>query len=135
MKKLFAILLILPFMFSCSSDDKERLIEPTQDYTSFVFAQKVDNVLPNCIAAYLDADKHYIKIADLGTIEPNKESKEIKLENKDIKSIYLFTDYNGVIRVDKTFEVKSNTKNIFILTSEVGGIRVEDKKDSTQYPQ
>lgn len=134
MKKLFTLLLILPFVFSCSSDDNERAIEPTQDYTSFVFTQDANVPFENCIAAYLDDNKHYIKIADLGTIEPNKPSKEVKLENNDITSVYLFTDYNSVIRFNKAFELKKNKKNSFDLYG-VSGIKIEDKKDPTQYPQ
>lgn len=132
MKKLFLLLLVLPFLAACSSDDEN---EETQDYTSFVFVQTVNNILPNCIAAYLDNNNHYIKIANLGTISIDNPSKEITIENDNITEIYFFTDYNHTVRTDAIFKLQKNKKNTFKLLENVGGIGIEDKTDPTQYPQ
>lgn len=130
MKKL-SLLLLLPILFFSCSDDKEE----TQDYTSFVFIQTVDNVLPHCVAAYLDKDSHFIKIADLGTISLDNSSKEITINDENITDIYFFTDYNNIVRFDAIYKLKKNTKSIFKLEKYTKGIEITDKTDPTQYPQ
>lgn len=132
MKKLLTLLLIAPFLFSCSSDDNEE----TQDYTSFMFYQpeSIDVLQPNCIAGY-KKDNNYYKLGDLGEMSKGKYSTEIRVDDGSIKEIYFFTDYNGVIRLDETYILRINSKNIFTIKSGTGGIAVTDKSDPTQYPQ
>ena len=131
MKKISLLFLLPILFFSCSSDDNE----PKQDYTSFVFEQTVDLDLPNCVVGYLDADKNYIKVAELGTLTLDKPSKEIKVEDQNIKELYFFTDYNHVVRQDAVYTLLSNKKNIFKIASDVKGIPITDKTDPKQYPQ
>lgn len=131
MKKLIYLLLIFPFLISCSSDENE----PMQDYTSFVFVQTIDNELPNCIAAY-KKDGKYIKLADLGTLKTkNQESSEIIVNERSISEIYFFTDLAGCVRFDAIYRLKPNIKNTFNLLENTKGIQVTDKTDPTQYPQ
>lgn len=109
-------------------------INKIQDYTSFVFVQTVDNDLPNCIVAYLK-DGQFYKIADLGTINIDNQSQEIKITDKNITDIYFFTDYISTRRFDYIYKLKDNKKNIFRLTPDVKGLVVTNKSDPTQYPQ
>lgn len=133
MKKLITLLLILPFIFSCS-DDKDE----TQDYTSFVVSIQNtvsdDLVLTNCVAAYKKDNKYY-KISNLGDLSKHKQSSEIIVKDNSITEIYIFTDYNNVIRFDIIFELKSNKKNMLEIPRETKGIPIADKTDPTQYPQ
>ncbi|WP_051697552.1 Ig-like domain-containing protein [Prevotella sp. 10(H)] len=105
-----------------------------QDYTSFVFVQSADVVLPNCVAAYKKDNKYY-KLGELGNLSKGMSSAEIPIEDKSITEIYFFTDYNGCVRTDFAFVLIKDTKNIFALESSLTGIRITDKSDPTQYPQ
>lgn len=131
MKKMISLLLIVPFFFSCSSDEEK---EESQDYTSFVFYQSVDNTLPNCVAAYKKNNKYY-KLGDLGELSKGKYSPEIRIDDNSINEVYFFTDYNNVVMFDMVYKLSKNKKNIFSLTEDVKGIGVTDKTDPTQYPQ
>lgn len=133
MKKLLLLFLLMPFMFiSCSSDDDDN----SQDYTSFVFhlPESIDVKLTNCIAANKKENKYYI-IGNLGDITKGKTSSEIRINDNSITEVYFFTDYNGCVRFNKTFVLKTNCKNEFILEESIGGISVTDKSDPYQYPQ
>lgn len=130
MKKIL-LLLIFPLLFACSSDDEKEL---TQDYTSFVFEQTVNNDLPNCITAFKKDGKYY-KLGDLGSLSKGKQSSEIRVNDNSITEIFFFTDYISPRRFDFVFRLNKNTKNIFKLTEDMGGIIVTDKTDPTQYPQ
>lgn len=137
MKKLLFLLFALPLFISCGSDEPDK---PKQDYTSFVFEQTVDNVLPNCKAAYLNNEGFFIKIADLGTIDLNTPSKEIKVTDDKITEIYFFTDYavsnSETIgnRIDAVYKLTKNEKKNFKLLESVKGTDA-DKNDPKQYPQ
>ena len=132
MKKLIALLLFVPLFISCSSDDDNNGY--SQDYTSFVFYHTSDVNLPNCVAAYKRSGKYY-KIAGLGALSKGKYSPEIKLTDNSIDKIYLFSDYNGVIRFDDIFQLQKFEKNSFLIEDGTKGIRITDKDDPTQYPQ
>lgn len=131
MKQLLTLLLLCTFFIGCSSDD-----DPVfgQDYTSFVFHQTVDNNLKNCVAGYKKDGKYY-KLGDLGDLSKDKYSPEIRINDNTITEVYFFTGFNGGVRVDKTYTLKKNTKNIFDLTNDIKGIPFSDKTDPTQYPQ
>ncbi len=131
MKKIIFILIIIPFLFSCSDDEKD---EKTQNYTSFVFEQTVNNDLPNCVAGYKKDGKYY-KIAELGYISLGKPSKEIIIEDNLITEVYFFTDYMSPRKFDATYKLTKNKKNIFKLLEATKGILITDKSDPTQYPQ
>ena len=132
MKKLILILLTTTLFVSCSSDDDE----PTQEYTSFVFYQptEIDVIFPNCIAAY-KKDNMYYKLGELGDMSKGNTSNEIRIDDSSINAVYLFTDYNGCIRLDDTYMLKSNNNNIFQIINGTRGVPVADKTDPTQYPQ
>jgi len=135
MNKLLSFLLLSIFIFSCSSDDENT--EPTQDFTSFVFVQTIDNELTNCVAGYKNDGKYY-KLGDLGTLKTkNQHSPEIRVNDNNITEIYFFTDYdnNSANRFDAVYSLKRNKKNIFELSSSTKGIPITDKTDPTQYPQ
>jgi len=116
------------------SCDKQNQ-EPEQDYTSFVFIHHVTAEFPNCVAAYLDVNNNYIRIASIGTLKKDVESQEITLTDESISEIYLFTDYLSPRRFDAVYKVKKLTKNIFEIIDGTGGISVDDITDPSQYPQ
>lgn len=130
MKNLIYLLLIIPFLISCSSDDNE----PMKDYTSFTLENKSSVDLPNVVIGYLIEGK-YKKIADLGNINKGEISNEIRVNDSSIKEIYVFSDYLGTIRADISFNLNQNMLNKFILPSGVKGIAITDKSDPLQYPQ
>lgn len=131
MKKLLLILLIVPLFISCSSDDDEQ----TQDYTSFVVTNQSSQVdLPNVTVGYL-IDGKFKRITALGDIKANGKSEEYILSDNNIKGVYFFSDYAGVIRINKEFTIKKNAKNLFNLSGDIQTISVTDKTDPTQYPQ
>lgn len=131
MKKILIILLLLPLFISCSSDDDNT---PTQDYTSFVVENKTSIDMANVVVGYL-IDGKYKKLASLGDLKKGAVSKEIRVEDSSIKSVYVFTDYNGTVRADITYNLKNNIKNILILPSGVKGIDASDKTNPEKYPQ
>lgn len=131
MKKLLSFILLVTLFASCSSDDNE----PTQDYTSFVFEQTIDNSLPNCVAGY-KKDGKYFKLGNLGTLDKkNQQSPEIIINDQSINEVYFFSDHFGCIMTDHIFTLKANTKNVFKLLETYKGIQITDKTDPTQYPQ
>lgn len=142
MKKLSILLLILPFIFfSCSSDDNERMIEPTkpteptQDYTSFVFEvpSDVKYTFPNCVAGYYTKEGLCIKIADLGDLDYKTPSKEIKVENDTLVNVYFFTDLISPRVFNTAFKLERNKKNIFTFKGKISGTPV-DKGNPKEYP-
>ena len=133
MKKLLYILLTVCLFTACSSDDDNN--DQTQDYTSFTFIYHANvDYFPNCVAAYKKDNKYY-KIADLGDLKKDISSKEITINDKSIKEVYLFTDYLSTIRFDAVYSLKDNTKNNFVISENTKGIEILDKTDQTQYPQ
>ena len=131
MKQLLLILLAATFFISCSSDDDNEL---TQDYTSFVVMQNQIENQTNSVAGY-QKDGNWIKIADLGDLEKGVYSPEIQITDNTITSFYVFTDYNGVVRLEHECILKPNKKNIFEIPSGTRGTGVTDKTDPIQYPQ
>lgn len=128
---LFSLVFPLTLFTACGDDEKEEY----QDYTSFVFIQTIDNELPNCIAGYKKNGKYY-KLGDLGTLKiKNQYSPEIRVNDNSITEIYLFNDLAGGVRVDATYTLKPNIKNIFKILETIKGIEVTDKTDPAQYPQ
>ncbi|MDR1937315.1 MAG: hypothetical protein LBQ73_02290 [Tannerellaceae bacterium] len=135
MRKLF-ILILLPTLLACSKGDDP---EPEQDYTSFTFVHHVDATFPNCVVGYY-RDGLCFKLAELGDLQRDKESKEFVVEDDDISDIYLFSDYypyfiDGywVIKFDATYRIRNNKKNNFTISADTKGIYV-NKNDPVQYP-
>ncbi|PXV62617.1 hypothetical protein CLV62_1184 [Dysgonomonas alginatilytica] len=133
MKKLLYLILAITLFTACSSDDDP---ETNQGYTSFVVFHNENVNLTNCIAAYKRDNKYY-KLGELGNLTKGKYSPEISLASLSfpITEIYIFSDYNGVIRFDDVYKLNQNTKNIITIKSGTKGIEVKDKTDPTQYPQ
>lgn len=130
MKQLLYILFAVTLFTACSSDDEND----TQDYTSFTVMHNANVELTNSIAGYKKDGKYY-KVADLGDLKKGVPSSEVKLTDSSITEIYVFTDYNGVVRLDITFSLKQNQKNTFVIPSTTSGTSITDKSDPTQYPQ
>lgn len=132
--KQLSLLLLLPFFFSCSSDDKEAdNIEPTQDYTSFVFVHNEPVNFINSVVGYYTKEGLCKKVAELGDLTQAKQSKEIKIENDNITELYFFTDYISPRRLDAVYKLKKNSKNIFEIDRNTSGITV-DKDNKQEYP-
>ena len=131
MKKLSLLFLLPILLFSCSSDDNE----PKQDYTSFVFMQPYIDIQSNVVIGYKNEASIYVKVADLGDLKKGVYSNEIRV-NKNISELCLFSDHPyPTFRLDTSFKLTKNIKNIFIPEEKTKGIEVKDKKDPTQYPQ
>lgn len=130
MKQLLTIILLFPLFIACSSDDDDN----TQDYTSFTVSNKSSIDLPNVVIGYLN-DGKYKKISTLGDLKKGETSIEVNITDNNISTLYLFTDYNNVVKADITFTLQKNKKNNFELPSGISGTSVTDKTDPTQYPQ
>lgn len=130
MKKLLLLLITLPLFLACSSEDDNG-----QDYTSFIVTIDAAPTFPNCVAGYKQTDGTFKKIASLGDLTKGKYSSEVKIDYNIITEIYLFTDYNNVVRFDAVYQLKKNTKNTITVANGTGGISITDKTDPTQYPQ
>lgn len=129
MKKLLTLILLTTLFISCDND------EDTQEYTSFVFHQTVDNNLTNCIASYKKDGKYY-KLGDLGDLFKNKYSPEIIIKDTSITEIYFFTgENNRAVRFDTVYTLKKNIKNVFDFTDMIIGIGINDINDPSEYPQ
>lgn len=133
MKQLLYLLFAVMILSSCSSDDNP-VIPPLGD-TSFIVTIDSPPSFTNCIAGYKSTDGTYIKIGDLGTLSRGKYSPEIKINNDLITDIYIFTDYNGVIRFDEKYRITKNAKNTITVAYNTKGVSITDKKDPKQYPQ
>lgn len=126
---------------ACSSDDNERMVEPTkpteptQDYTSFIFEapEATFYTLENCVAGYYTNDGFCKEVAVLGGIHYEKPSEEVKLTSHNITEIHIFTDLFDVVRLDTVFKLEQNKLNILVLKGKIKGIPV-DKKDPKEYP-
>lgn len=131
MKKLLSLLFLITLLISCSSDDDPKT--SGQDYTSFVIKNSTTVNMDNTVIGYL-VDGKYKKLASLGDFKKGATSPEIRVEDKSITQIYVFTDYNDTRRIDVDFILKKNIKNIFEITSDSKTTKV-DKTDPTKYPQ
>lgn len=130
MKQILLLLLTLPVLLIACSDDEEKL-----DYTSFTFIYHANvKNFPNCVVGYKIGNE-YKKLAELGDLAKDVPSKEVRIEDESINEIYLFSDYVGTIRFDDIYVLKKNRKNEFLIEESTRGIKIEDKLDSTQYPQ
>jgi len=114
---------------SCGSDD-----EPKEIISSFIFHQPADITLSNCIVGYKKENK-FIKIKEIGNLNKDTYSEETWIKGNSVKELYLFSDYNGVIRFDTVFLIKENQINIFEISDKTKLIKITDKKDPVQYPQ
>ncbi len=131
MKKLLTLLLLTTLLISCSSDDDP---EVNQGYTSFVVWHNESVNFKNAVAGYLK-DGKYTKLGNLGDLTKGKQSNEIRVDDKNITQIYVFSDYPDVAyKLDTIFILKNNTKNIFQINRYTKGILV-DPQNSSQYPQ
>lgn len=131
MKKLLLLLFIFPLFVACSDDDED---EPKQDYTSFTLTNNTTVDLRNVVIGYKTGE-NYIKVADLGNLNFKQTSKEVKIENKSIKELYVFADYLMSIKYEIVLNPKNNIKNVFSLPSGLKVYKVTDKNDPKQYPQ
>lgn len=115
MKILLTLLTILYLSVSCSKEQEptpEPPPPPPQDYTSVVFVHNIENqILFDCSVGYYIGGV-YNKISDLESMTAGKHSKEIKLPDKTITEISLFTQYPS----SGAFSIQTNTKNIVELS-------------------
>ena len=141
MKKLIytlAMLMSISFL-SCGDDDnKDGDGLEIQDYTSFViennYSEKINFYY--AIVGYKDEKGVWYKLSDLGHLEDNKPSKEIKL-TKYYSEIRLFCKFRVDTDVHRwyDFNLKENRKNILIIENSTQWQIVEDSSDPKQYPQ
>lgn len=113
--------------------------EQSQDYTSFVFENKAaDNYAFNEVKiGYFNANEDCILLTDIGIISPNGTTKEIKVEDDNIKDIYFFyksSESDWRFRNTNPFKLEKNKKNIFKVGGLMGIIRINEGNPK-QYPQ
>lgn len=130
MKKLLSLILLAVFTISCGSDNDE----PKDISSSFIFHQPSDITLSNCVVGY-KKDNKFHKIKGIGNLYKDTYSEETWIAGNIIKELYLFSDYNNVVRFDTVFKLKENQKNIFEISGKTKLIQVTDKEDPGQYPQ
>ena len=130
MKNLFLLLSLSLLTVACS-----KKVEPMQGYTSFVIKINPDDevTLPDVVSGYFDAKGYCWKIAEHGTLSKGQTSEETIL-NIEVDTIYIFSDYFGVIMFNNPFVIQHSKQNIFNLSENPLAINV-NKKDSLQYPQ
>lgn len=138
MKKLLYILFAVTLFTACSSDDT---IDPnggegsSQTKTSFVIEQNFwSPSLPNTITAYR-TDSLFTRIALYGNLQEGTTSKEVFVPNDNITEVYVFFSSSelGDYRINKSFKLEKNKKNIIILDKTMG-IKTVNGNDRTQYP-
>ncbi|MBB4037142.1 hypothetical protein GGR21_003057 [Dysgonomonas hofstadii] len=129
MKKILTLALLAVFVLSCGSDD-----DPKEIVSSIVFYQPADITLPNCVIGY-KKDSKFIKIKEMGDLYKDTYSEELWMSGNTVKELYLFSDYNSVVRFDTVFVIKENDRNTFEISDKTKLIPVTDKEDPAQYPQ
>ncbi len=146
MKKLSQLFFVLAMLLSltfvaCGSDDDNKDGDglEIQDYTSFVIENKYTETvnLYYTIVAYKDDKGVWRKLADIGHLENNKPSKEVKL-TKYYKEVRLFCVLERITSNSThyyDFDLKENRKNILIVENATQWTAVKDKDDPKQYPQ
>lgn len=110
MKKIFALLLLMPFFFACSSDDDK---EGDGNKTSFSIRSECGTITD--ISILYKENDNYIKIADLAGITFGFE-KYISVDYNKVKEIYIehiFKD--NYYMVDTTFTLKKGIDNKFTI--------------------
>ena len=138
MKKLIYLIILPLLLIACNggnTPEPPTPPKPTQDYTSFVFKVDIDVVWLKCKAAYLNEDKHIIKIAELGDFRSGVTTKEVKLPDESITEIYLFFySYLAPRGVETPFKLEKNKKNIFRLKGVLAPY-LDNDTDPTIFPQ
>lgn len=130
MKKLLYLLFAVTLITACSSDENEETHK-----TSFIVSIFDGFEYTKCVAGYKLPDGTYKKIADLGSLRRGDFSKEIFINDENIKEIYIFSDYSGeTLSFNTVFTLTKNTKNTIIVT-DLSSTKVTDKTDPKQYPQ
>ncbi|MFR9164989.1 MAG: hypothetical protein ACLVKO_01725 [Dysgonomonas sp.] len=134
MKKILYILFAVCLFTACSSDDDDNNGGgQTQNKTSYVLKQTYRDIQPNTVVGYKKSNI-YVQLAQYGDLKKDVLSKEVTIESNDITEIFIFyTDQSGTYRIDDTFKIEKDKKNIIELKGEQSIILV-DKDNSTQYP-
>lgn len=130
---------------ACSHDDDDKNNNnnnsnnnggENQTYTSFVVTNTNEGAkYKNVVAGYFTKDGKCKKIADVGDLGPNQSSNEIKIENSDVKEIFLFVTRvdNETYRMDPGHSIITGKKNEIKIAKNFTFVFVK-KNDETQYP-
>ncbi len=129
MKKLLALFVVFAAA-ACSGSNEPDPNAPT----TFVFIHNIENhTLPNCVAGYY-ADGLCHKIAELGDLsKAGQQTEEIIITDETITDVFFFADMGTTVHFNRTFTLTKNIKNVFLLSEDIRGIRV-DKDNPNQYP-
>lgn len=135
MKRMMLVLMSIALFAACSSDNEEN--EPEMDKTSLVYKSDALGIDKNVVVGYYK-DGLCLSLAKLGNIEGGETSKEIIITDPSILEVVIFyegrAELNGEAnRIDETYSIKKNTKNI-IEPSKGVKVVVVSKDDKTQYP-
>lgn len=126
-------------LLSCSDDNSEE-IELKQDYTSLVVTnEKNETTTKGCVIGYKNGDT-WERVAALGDIVGNKESKEIRVDYNKITEVSLFRDYTGTDYTNSavvvmSYTLEKNKKNILKTPYLYDGANIVKKDDPTKYPK
>lgn len=131
MKKLYLLLLLIPFFIACSDkDEPSPSVDPpkevAQDHTSvvFVYTKEKSYKFKKCVLGYYDAYGYCLKIADLGEMAQDElYFKEVRVNMDPLPSVYLFLQYEDDTgsavapkRIIEPFILKKNYKNVINFT-------------------
>lgn len=106
-----------------------------QDYTSFIFWHDEDVTFSNVVIGSYDTEGNCWVVAKLGNLSKGVKSKEVVIDDEDIKELHFFSDYPyPSLRLEDVYVLKNNTKNIFKIREDCRGIYV-DNTNAKEYPQ
>lgn len=106
-----------------------------QDYTSFIFWHDEDVTFSNVVIGSYDTEGNCWAVAKLGDLSKGVKSKEIVINDEEIKELHFFSDYPfPSLRLEDVYVLNKNTQNIFKIRGDCKGIII-DNLDPKQYPQ
>lgn len=123
---------------ACSDDDdndKNNNGEGNKTSISFVVTNTNEGAkYKSAVAGYFDNGKCK-KIADLGDLEYNKPSAEIKVIDAKVTEVFIFymRSDKGTYKISPGFILEKNKKNEFKIGPNIQ-ISYAPKDDDTQYP-
>ncbi|MFR9166451.1 MAG: hypothetical protein ACLVKO_09645 [Dysgonomonas sp.] len=138
MNKIILLILVLPFIFSCSDDNK---VTPSQDYTSFQIKNENKKITyRNVVSGYRLSNDTLKLIAYMGDMSPESLSVKVIFDYNKVKEVEFFCDvYTDKDVLENTYKlgtlkIEENKNNMLTIPFYVSSFPI-DKTDPTQYPQ
>lgn len=128
MKQLVAILILFPLFLSCSDDD---------DSVNDTYVQiKSKITIENVIIAYINDKGNFSTIKELGQLNKNSNSENIRLRAELPIELYVFGEIDGnYIRFSEMFRIKHEKNNEINIDIESKYIKIDDINNPKEYPR